>query len=156
MFLTFFEVLYDLDGCGGNDPDEVSGKVFVRTGSIHYVFLYKAMEYLAFIYPDEFGVKDEAIGSTNLTVPIPNRSRGDISTRASTYLLDIEIDSPTVFVPANETSKNGFQAEIGSLAVKNSFKLLRGNVHHKFGAMIDQINVHCANLQLYRIVEYSS
>ena len=85
---TFFEMqidLFDLDDLSDqNDPLSPHGNVFVRAGSIHYVFVYKFMERLAFAYPDEFST-DEAI-SAPITVQSPaKRKRSDLSTMAQRY-----------------------------------------------------------------------
>ena len=161
---TFFDMqieMFNIDPeTQSNDPSVVNGNVYVRTGSIHYVFFYHFMEHLAFVYPDEFGsgsdtesVPGNSENSVLVSPPSQKVLKADESTYASRYSLDIEIDTPTVFIPVNEQSKCGLQAELGVLIIKNRFEAINGTAT-KYAPMLDQIVINIKELRLYRIMEY--
>ena len=70
------------------------------------------------------------------------------------YKLDIRINTPTLFLPVNETTRRGFHAELGCLTVKNRFVARAGKPGQKYLPMIDQMEVVCTEMKLYRVAEY--
>ena len=83
------------------------------------------MEYLAFIYPDEFGIDEPSHPISQLSESNPmKKAKKDPSTYANRYKLDILVDTPTVFIPINEISKGGLQAELGTVSTFFTQKFL--------------------------------
>ncbi|XP_053320973.1 intermembrane lipid transfer protein VPS13C isoform X2 [Spea bombifrons] len=143
------------DGAAYTDMSTVDGKMSLKVGCIHIVYLHKfLMSLLNFL--NKFQTAKEALGSA--TVQAAGRaasSMKDFAQKSFRLSMDVDLKAPVIIIPQSSISTNAIIADLGLIKVQNKFSLIPG-VTCPLPPVIDNMNIQLTKLQLSRTVLQSS
>ncbi|XP_042079774.1 vacuolar protein sorting-associated protein 13C isoform X6 [Haplochromis burtoni] len=137
------------EGNGYGDMSKVDGKVTLRLGCIHIVYLHKfLMSLLMFV--DNFQTAKEALSAaTAQAAEKAASSVRDFAQKSFRLSMDINLKAPVIIIPQSSTSNNALEVDLGLITVGNSFSLL-DVTGCPLPAVIDNMDVQLTKVKLSR------
>uniref|UniRef100_A0A3P9AR25 Vacuolar protein sorting 13 homolog C n=1 Tax=Maylandia zebra TaxID=106582 RepID=A0A3P9AR25_9CICH len=137
------------EGDGYGDMSKVDGKVTLRLGCIHIVYLHKfLMSLLMFV--DNFQTAKEALSAaTAQAAEKAASSVRDFAQKSFRLSMDIKLKAPLIIIPQSSTSCNAVVVDLGLITVGNSFSLqpVEG---FPLPAVVEKMDVQLTQLKLSR------
>ncbi|XP_030582249.1 vacuolar protein sorting-associated protein 13C isoform X2 [Archocentrus centrarchus] len=137
------------EGDGYGDVSKVDGKVTLRLGCIHIVYLHKfLMSLLMFI--DNFQTAKEALSAaTAQAAEKAASSVRDFAQKSFRLSMDIKLKAPLIIIPQSSTSYNAVVVDLGLITVGNSFSLQPAE-GFPLPAVVEKMDVQLTQLKLSR------
>ncbi|KAL1007735.1 hypothetical protein UPYG_G00090880 [Umbra pygmaea] len=137
------------EGEGYSDTSKVDGKVTMRLGCIHIVYLHKfLMSLLTFV--DNFQTAKEAVSAaTAQAAEKAASSVRDFAQKSFRLSMDIKLKAPLIIIPQSSTSHNAFVVDLGLITVGNSFSLVKAE-GFPLPAVLEEMHVRLTQLKLSR------
>ncbi|XP_039469572.1 vacuolar protein sorting-associated protein 13C isoform X4 [Oreochromis aureus] len=137
------------EGDGYGDMSKVDGKVTLRLGCIHIIYLHNfLMSLLMFV--DNFQTAKEALSAaTAQAAEKAASSVRDLAQKSFRLSMDINLKAPLVIIPQSSTSYNALEVDLGLITVGNSFSLL-DVTGCPLPAVIDNMDVQLTKVKLSR------
>uniref|UniRef100_A0A3Q2W3G1 Vacuolar protein sorting 13 homolog C n=1 Tax=Haplochromis burtoni TaxID=8153 RepID=A0A3Q2W3G1_HAPBU len=137
------------EGNGYGDMSKVDGKVTLRLGCIHIVYLHKfLMSLLMFV--DNFQTAKEALSAaTAQAAEKAASSVRDFAQKSFRLSMDIKLKAPLIIIPQSSTSCNAVVVDLGLITVGNSFSLQPAE-GFPLPAVVEKMDVQLTQLKLSR------
>ncbi|XP_075064457.1 intermembrane lipid transfer protein VPS13C isoform X2 [Mixophyes fleayi] len=136
------------EGAAYTDMSAVDGKIMLRVGCIHFVYLHKfLMSLLNFM--STFQTAREAVSSA--TVQAAEKaasSMKDFAEKSFRLSMDINLKAPVIHIPQSSVSTNVIVADLGLIRVQNHFTLVPGD--GCLPPVIDKMDITLTELKLSR------
>nr|DBA31558.1 TPA: hypothetical protein GDO54_007385 [Pyxicephalus adspersus] len=129
----------------------VDGKILLRVGCIHIVYLHKFLMSLLNFF-NTFQAAKEAL-STATTQAAEKAAIGmkDLAQKSFRLAMDIDLKAPVIHIPQSSVSKNVLIADLGLITVQNKFTLVP-EVSCPLPPVIDKMDIYLTELKLSRTV----
>ncbi|XP_018108372.1 vacuolar protein sorting-associated protein 13C isoform X2 [Xenopus laevis] len=139
------------EGIYYSDMSAVDGKICLKVGCIHIVYLHRfLMSLLNFL--DKFQAAKEALSSaTAQAAEKAASSMKEFAQKSFRLSMDIDLKAPVIIIPQSSVSTNAIIADLGFIRIQNTFSLVPV-VDCPLPPVIDQINIRLTKLQLSRTV----
>ncbi|XP_044135757.1 vacuolar protein sorting-associated protein 13C isoform X2 [Bufo gargarizans] len=139
------------EGAAYTDMSAVDGKILLRVGCIHMVYLHKfLMTLLNFM--NTFQTAKEAVTSaTAQAAEIAAYSMKDLAQKSFRLSMDINLKAPVIYIPQSSTSTNVIVADLGLIRVQNKFSLVP-DVNSHLPPVIDKMDIQLTKLKLSRTI----
>ncbi|XP_068131864.1 intermembrane lipid transfer protein VPS13C isoform X2 [Hyperolius riggenbachi] len=131
------------------DMSAVDGKIMLRVGCIHIVYLHKfLMSLLNFM--NTFQTAKEAVSSaTAQAAEKAASSMKDLAQKSFRLAMDINLKAPVIHIPQSSVSNNVIVADLGLIRVQNKFTLIP-DVSTPLPPLIDKMDIQLTELKLSR------
>ncbi|KAM4748951.1 intermembrane lipid transfer protein VPS13C [Rhinophrynus dorsalis] len=139
------------EGAAYTDMSAVDGKMSLKVGCIHIVYLHKfLMSLLNFL--NKFQAAKEALSTaTAQAAEKAASSMKDFAQKSFRLSMDINLKAPVIIIPQSSISTNAIVADLGLIRVQNKFSLVPG-VSCPLPPVIDKMEIQLTELQLSRTV----
>ncbi|KAM4675969.1 intermembrane lipid transfer protein VPS13C [Discoglossus pictus] len=139
------------EGAAYTDMSTVDGRMSLKVGCIHIVYLHKfLMSLLNFL--NKFQAAKEALSTaTAQAAEKAASSMKDFAQKSFRLCLDVDLKAPVIIIPQSSTSTNAIIADLGLIRVQNEFSLVPG-VNCPLPPVIDKMNIQLTQLQLSRTI----
>ncbi|XP_063782573.1 intermembrane lipid transfer protein VPS13C isoform X2 [Pseudophryne corroboree] len=136
------------EGASYTDMSAVDGKILLRVGCIHIVYLHKfLMSLLNFM--SSFQTAREAVSSaTAQAAEKAASSMKDLAEKSFRLSMDISLKAPVIHIPQSSVSTNVIVADLGLIRVQNNFTLVPGV--GSLPPVIDKMDINLTELKLSR------
>ncbi|CAH2273272.1 Hypothetical predicted protein [Pelobates cultripes] len=150
---SFNMILYSdaTEGAAYTDMSAVDGKLSLKVGCMHIVYLHKfLMSLLNFM--NKFQAAKEALTTaTAQAAEIAALSMKDFAQKSFRLSMDVHLKAPVIIIPQSSISTNAIVADLGLIKVQNKFSLVPG-VDGPLPPIIDHMDIQLTKLQLSRTV----
>ncbi|XP_063305458.1 intermembrane lipid transfer protein VPS13C isoform X2 [Pelobates fuscus] len=150
---SFNMILYSdaTEGESYTDMSAVDGKLSLKVGCMHIVYLHKfLMSLLNFM--NKFQAAKEALTTaTAQAAEIAALSMKDFAQKSFRLSMDVHLKAPVIIIPQSSISTNAIVADLGLIKVQNKFSLVPG-VDGPLPPIIDHMDIQLTKLQLSRTV----
>ncbi|XP_053575277.1 LOW QUALITY PROTEIN: intermembrane lipid transfer protein VPS13C [Bombina bombina] len=139
------------EGASYTDMSVVDGKISLKVGCIHIVYLHKfLMSLLNFL--NKFQAAKEALSTaTAQAAEKAATSMKEFAQKSFRLSMDIDLKAPVIIIPQSSTSTNAIVADLGLIQVQNKFSLVPEE-NCPLPPVIDEMNIQLTQLQLSRTV----
>ncbi|KAM3927460.1 intermembrane lipid transfer protein VPS13C isoform 2-T2 [Leptodactylus fuscus] len=139
------------EGAAYTNMSAVDGKILLRVGCIHIVYLHKfLMSLLNFL--NTFQTAKQAVSSaTAQAAEKAAYSMKDFAQKSFRLSMDINLKAPVIYVPQSSTSTNVVIADLGLIKVQNKFSLVP-EVNSPLPPVIDKMDIQLTELKLSRTI----
>ncbi|XP_066448424.1 intermembrane lipid transfer protein VPS13C isoform X2 [Eleutherodactylus coqui] len=139
------------DGAAYTNMSAVDGRILLRVGCIHIVYLHKfLMSLLNFL--NTFQTAKEAVSTA--TVQAAEKaaySMKDFAQKAFRLSMDINLKAPVIYIPQSSVSTNVIIADLGLIRVQNKFSLVP-EVNSPLPPVVDKMDIQLTELKLSRTI----
>ncbi|CAH1251543.1 VPS13A [Branchiostoma lanceolatum] len=136
-------------GQGYRDMSVVDTSVGLQVGCIKVVFLNKFVEGLV-AFGNEFQAAKDAVSEASAqATQAALESAKDFSKTSTRLALDISVKAPVIVIPQSSTNRQALIADLGKLAVKNSFRI-SGDASKDVPAVLDSMKIDLTALKMSR------
>ncbi|KAE8617181.1 hypothetical protein XENTR_v10009002 [Xenopus tropicalis] len=139
------------EGISYSDMSAVDGKICLRVGCIHIIYLHRfLMSLLNFL--DKFQAAKEALSTaTSQAAEKAASSMKEFAQKSFRLSMDIDLKAPVIIIPQSSVSANAIVADLGFIRIQNKFSLVPV-VDCPLPPVVDQMNIQLTELQLSRTV----
>uniref|UniRef100_A0A8C5P9K6 Vacuolar protein sorting 13 homolog C n=1 Tax=Leptobrachium leishanense TaxID=445787 RepID=A0A8C5P9K6_9ANUR len=139
------------EGAAYTDMSAVDGKLSLKVGCMHIVYLHKfLMSLLNFL--NKFQAAKEALTSATVqAAEMAASSMKDFAQKSFRLSMDVDLKAPVILIPQSSISTNAIVADLGLIKVQNNFSLVSG-LTGPLPPVIDNMDIQLTKLQLSRTI----
>ncbi|XP_075432218.1 intermembrane lipid transfer protein VPS13C isoform X2 [Ascaphus truei] len=133
------------------DMSKVDGKMSLKVGCIHIVYLHKFLLSLLNFLNNFQAAKEALSTATAQAAEKAASSMKDFAQKSFRLSMDIDLKAPVIIIPQSSISTNAIIADLGLIRVQNRFSLVPG-VSCPLPPVIDKMDIQLTQLQLSRSI----
>ncbi|KAG8440222.1 hypothetical protein GDO86_006127 [Hymenochirus boettgeri] len=139
------------DGIAYSDMSAVDGKIALKVGCIHIVYLHKFLiSLLNFL--NKFQTAKEALSTaTAQAAEKAASSMKEFAQKIFKLTIDIYLRAPVIIIPQSSISTNAIVADLGLIRAQNKFSIVPGSFS-SLPPVIDQMDIQLTELRLLSTV----